>query len=364
MLLCQIKHLKASAVKEIILLIDDNAELRENTSELLQLAGYDVYVAENGKRGLEQLRQIRPNLILCDIMMPELDGYGVLRALNNIPELSGIPFVFLTAKIEKADFRNAMDLGADDYLMKPFSGDDLLKVVHARLKKSQKLTTAGPSDKTYLHCSDVECEYAVEAFKDQRAMKKIKNRDSVFQEGDTATHLYFVKTGKIKLHKTNEWGKEYITEIINEGEFFGYQALLNEHPRNHSATALMDSEIGIIPKQDFMQSIYSDKNLALHFICHLSEITTQAEEKSLHLAYDSARKRVAEALLYIYHQYNKKDDPDFEFDVTRENLSAIAGISPESVSRNLSDFRDEKLIVSEHGKLRITDFRKLAGLHG
>ena len=349
-------------MKNTILLIEDNKELRENTGELLELAGYEVFCAENGKQGLEQLQQIRPDLILCDIMMPELDGYGVLRALDNFPDLAGTPFVFLTAKSEKSDFRNAMDLGADDYLMKPFNGNDLLKVVQARLKKKQKLNLVYSSQEADQFASDRNSANAIEAIKADRATRKLKNRDVVYSEGDTGTHLYFVKAGKIKLHKTNEWGKEFISQIANEGDFFGYQALLNDHPQKHGATALMDSEIGVIPKQDFLELIYADKNLAMSFIYQLSEITTEAEEKSLQLAYDSARKRVAEALLFIYRQYNKNDDPEFEFDVTRENLSAIAGISPESVSRNLTDFRDEKLITTEHGKIRITDFQKLSGL--
>ena len=121
-----------------ILVIEDSGEIRENTAELLELAGYDVFTAVNGKDGLEQARKIQPDLILCDIMMPELDGYGVLRALENIPDLSGTPFVFFTAKSEKNDFRAGMDLGADDYLTKPFTGDDLLRVVGARLKKKNR----------------------------------------------------------------------------------------------------------------------------------------------------------------------------------------------------------------------------------
>ena len=119
-----------------ILIIDDSSDMRENANELLELAGYKTYTATNGKEGLDLARKHKPDLILCDIMMPELDGYGVLRALENIPEMVSTPFVFLTAKAERTDFRKGMDLGADDYITKPFSGDDLLRVVSARLKKS------------------------------------------------------------------------------------------------------------------------------------------------------------------------------------------------------------------------------------
>ncbi|HMV89994.1 MAG TPA: response regulator, partial [Cyclobacteriaceae bacterium] len=109
-----------------ILLIEDNPEIRENTGEILSLAGYEVSTAENGKTGVDLAQKIKPDLIICDIMMPELDGYGVLHILSKNDETSAIPFIFLTAKTEKTDVRKGMTLGADDYLTKPFDDTDLL----------------------------------------------------------------------------------------------------------------------------------------------------------------------------------------------------------------------------------------------
>ena len=122
-----------------ILIIEDNEEVRENTSEILELSNYKVFTAENGKIGVEIAKKEKPDLIVCDIMMPVLDGYGVLHLLSKNEETSGIPFIFLTAKSEKTDFRKAMDLGADDYLTKPFDGTELLNSVKARLEKSAHL---------------------------------------------------------------------------------------------------------------------------------------------------------------------------------------------------------------------------------
>src|ERR1041384_6762740 len=124
-------------MKKKILVIEDNPEVRENTSEILDLAGYNVVVAPNGKVGVELAQKENPDLIICDIMMPELDGYGVLHILNKKSETAGIPFIFLTAKTEKADIRKGMNLGADDYLTKPFDDTDLLNAVEARLRKFQ-----------------------------------------------------------------------------------------------------------------------------------------------------------------------------------------------------------------------------------
>jgi DNA-binding response OmpR family regulator len=125
-----------------VLIIDDNKEIRENVTELLELSNYKVYGAPDGKTGLEMALKINPDIILCDIMMPQLDGYGVLRGLSNNPKTTHVPFIYITAKTEKPDLRKGMDLGADDYLIKPFSGDDLLSMISARLKKSQVIKEA------------------------------------------------------------------------------------------------------------------------------------------------------------------------------------------------------------------------------
>ncbi|RZK61604.1 MAG: response regulator, partial [Hymenobacter sp.] len=122
-----------------IVLIEDNDLIRANTAELLGLAGYLVQPAANGQLGVQLALARRPDLVLCDIMMPELDGYGVLQVFNQNPQLAGIPFIFLTAKAERADIRRGMDLGADDYLPKPFNKAELLSAVANRLARFRRL---------------------------------------------------------------------------------------------------------------------------------------------------------------------------------------------------------------------------------
>src|SRR4249919_2771837 len=119
-----------------ILVIDDNKDIRENTAEILDLAGYKTFTAENGKRGVEIAIKEKPSLIVCDIMMPELDGYGVLHLIRKNRETEHTPFIFLTAKTERNDFRKGMEMGADDYITKPFEGIELLNAVEIRLKKA------------------------------------------------------------------------------------------------------------------------------------------------------------------------------------------------------------------------------------
>lgn len=350
-------------MSDLVLVIDDTDEIRENTAELLGLAGYRVVTANNGLEGLETARKMKPDLILCDIMMPGLDGYGVLRALENLPDLNGTPFVFLTAKSERSDFRAAMDLGADDYLMKPFTGDELLRVVAARLKKSRKLREVVVNGNNPENGKEIKSFSDIATFSQDRSVKKIRNKDMIYMEGDTATNLYYVASGRVKIYKTNEWGKEYITEIVNAGGVFGHLALLGNHVHRQSAMAIEPSEVIQVPAKDFFDLLQANHSVSLHFIRLLSENMQESEEKLLQLAYNSARKRVAEALLFVYRQYCPgEEDDQCAFPVNRENLSAIAGISPESVSRNLTDFREEKLIATDNGSIRITDFRKLSKL--
>ena len=118
-----------------VLVIEDNQDVRENIADILELENYKVITAENGKIGVEKAFQNVPDIIICDIMMPELDGYDVFKHLSVNPKMASVPFVFLTAKAEKEDMRKGMNLGADDYIIKPFDEHELLDAIESRLKK-------------------------------------------------------------------------------------------------------------------------------------------------------------------------------------------------------------------------------------
>ena len=118
-----------------ILIIEDEPDMRANLADVLEMENYKPFTAANGKEGVEAARRELPDLILCDVMMPELDGHGVLMALRDDPQTARIPFVFLTAKGERSDVRAGMDLGADDYLVKPVPLAELLSAIAARLER-------------------------------------------------------------------------------------------------------------------------------------------------------------------------------------------------------------------------------------
>ena len=120
-------------MKKKLLIIEDQAPMRRNIALMLQMEGYDVVSAENGRLGLEAARREKPDLILCDVMMPEMDGYAVVQALRGEPAFASTPFIFLTAKSDRTDVRIGMNFGADDYLTKPVVRDDLLAAIEVRL---------------------------------------------------------------------------------------------------------------------------------------------------------------------------------------------------------------------------------------
>ncbi|MGQ0739090.1 MAG: response regulator transcription factor, partial [Bacteroidota bacterium] len=168
-----------------VLVIDDNPDIRDNTAEILQLAGYRTFTAENGKKGVEVALQEKPDVIVCDIMMPELDGYGVLHLLKKNSDTEHIPFVFLTAKTERSDFRKGMEMGADDYITKPFEDIELLNAIEVRLKKMAVLDNKySPSQQGINQfIQDVKNAGLISQLADQYDVETYSKKQTLYQEG-------------------------------------------------------------------------------------------------------------------------------------------------------------------------------------
>ncbi|RYD68211.1 MAG: response regulator transcription factor [Verrucomicrobiaceae bacterium] len=122
-----------------ILVIEDQAPMRRNIALMLEMEGYEVLTAENGRVGVDTARQKLPHLVICDVMMPELDGHGVVQTLRGEDATATLPFIFLTARSDKSDVRIGMNFGADDYLVKPVIREDLLAAVEARLSRAEAI---------------------------------------------------------------------------------------------------------------------------------------------------------------------------------------------------------------------------------
>jgi CRP-like cAMP-binding protein len=353
-----------------ILIIEDNTEMRENIAEILEMAQYRVTTAENGKVGVRKAQSKRPDLIISDIMMPELDGYGVLHILSKDSETAGIPFIFLTAKSEKTDYRKGMSMGADDYLTKPFDDTELLNAVETRLRKSEAVRSGGGANTVEVVAHLFNKAKSLEELNklsDIQEPRHFKKREIIYKENSFPGGIFLVQSGNIKIFKTNEDGKEFIIDVKAAGEFFGYTALLEERPYADSAAALEDAEVCFIPKQDFFHLIYRNRDVAHQFIKLLSNDLKEKEERLLRLAYHSVRKRVAEALVMLMERYGNRTNgaqEQISFSIAREDLAGIIGTAPETVIRTLSDFKEEKLISITSGKITILDAKKLRHLHG
>lgn len=346
-------------MKTRLLLIEDDEIIRENTSEILELADYEVHSASNGTIGVQLAKETQPDLIICDIMMPEMDGYQVLQELGSNPSTSTIPFIFLTAKTEKKEIRKGMALGADDYITKPFDEEELLAAIDGRLKRNQALKesiTRGVNGLS--NFADTAKGLAgLEDLNLSKQIKTFKKKESIYFEGEYPNVLYFLKSGKVKTFRLHEDAKEYITGILTEGDYFGYLPILERRPYDECAVALKDTEVFKISKKDFLDLIQKNRDVAANFIKLISNDLIEREQKLLSLAYDSVRKRTANALIELESKI-QEDQPKY-IDVLRSDLASMVGTASESVIRTLSDFKEEGLIEMRGKEILIKNQRGL-----
>lgn len=344
-----------------IVVIEDSIEVCESIASILKLGRYSVLTANNGRQGIELVQQHHPDLILCDIMMPELDGYGVLHILSKDPVTANIPFIFLTAKAEQKDFRQGMNFGADDYITKPFDGLELLKVIEMRLKKSDLMKATFHNnvedvDDFFNKAKQLPDFQKLSANRRSRIYRK---KEFVFIEGQQPNYLYLIAKGQVKTYKSNNEGKELITGLHGEGKFVGFVPLLENKSNNESAIVVKEAEIYLIPQQDFLTMIYTNKEIAKKFISMLSSTLYEAENNMFDLAYQSVRQRVASVLIKQIENEGNTAVQIPIVSVPRKDLSKMVGTSTESLNRTLADFKDEGLIEIQDKGLKIIQRSKL-----
>lgn len=346
-----------------ILIIEDDTIMRENTAEILELAQYEVKTAPNGKAGTILAREMKPDLIICDIMMPELDGYGVLHVLSKDPKMSSIPFIFLTAKAEKSEMRKGMDMGADDYLTKPFEEMELLNAIETRLRKNEILKKEFSRDIQGI-TNFLEEASGLEELKSlskSRPVSKYKKKEVIFHAGDQPHYVYFLAGGSIKTYKTNDEGKDFITHVFGAGDFFGHAPLFENKSYADTAVVLEESEIIKIPKEDFLALLNRNRDVSAKFICLLSNQVEEHERQLVRMAYDTVRKRTAEALLQL-HRIAQTAEKASSLRVSRDDLASIVGTATETVIRCLSEFKEDEMIEVHGREIVILDPSGLANV--
>ncbi|MCB4798710.1 response regulator [Neotamlana laminarinivorans] len=341
-----------------VLLIEDDAVLRENTEELLELSNFNVVTAPNGKLGVEQAKKELPDIVVCDIMMPELDGYGVLQNLASAEATKYIPFIFLSAKTERKDVRKGMDLGADDYITKPFEEEELISAINSRIAKAAILNEerlakeSGEKEDELRSLNDLK-----NFFEDNGEEVAYKKGDLIFEEGQHSNKVYLISKGLVKCHKLDEQGKYLTTALYKEDDLFGYNSLNQITPYQETATAMQDSQLVALSKQVLEDVLDSNHKVTLELIQLLTDNITDVKDQLLQMAYSSVKRRTAITLIKFAEKINRK--PNDAIRVSRNDLASVAGVAQESLIRTLSSFKDLGLIEIEGRNIKILDINKL-----
>lgn len=334
-----------------ILIIEDSDDIREGTAEILELAGYKPLTAKNGKIGVDLAIKEKPDVILCDIMMPELDGYGVLYLLQKNKATVNIPFIFITAKAERSDWRKGMEMGADDYITKPFDDIELFSAIESRIKKRQ-ISSAFKTD-------GLEKQLLLEELTKKGRARTLTPKQVIYVEGDDPEHLFFVKSGQIKTYKRTDDDRELLTGFYVANDFFGFESICKPSSYKENASTLGNAELLMIAKADFNVFLNQYAEVSSVFMAFLTTSLHEKEDRMLKLAFSSVRKRVAEGLVYAAEKLNTPSGDSCVLKISRDDLAALVGTASETISRVLADFKEEKLIEKQGNAIQILSVQQL-----
>jgi len=337
-----------------ILLIEDDVALRENTAELLELSDYAVDMAPNGRIGITMAKDNPPDIIICDIMMPEVDGYGVLEAMMTEEKTRHIPFVFLSAKTEHKEIRKGMDLGADDYITKPFEEEELLSAIESRLAKAQILARQENQPEPEESANGMRNLHQLKNyFWDEGEELTFKRGEAVYSKGDRSNNLYLILKGVVKTHTMDINGKDLITGLYKADDFLGFTSFDENIPHNETATAVEDAEVVAISKMQVKSVLKNNQEVSLELVNMLTDNLADIKEQLMQMAYSSVRKKTANTILQFVEVMNTK--PDAPIRILRSDLATTAGIATESLIRTLSHFKKKGLIEIEGRDIRVLD---------
>jgi DNA-binding response OmpR family regulator len=347
-----------------ILVIEDNLEVRETITEILALSAYTVVAVDNGKIGVEKALSEHFDLIVCDVRMPQLDGYGVLHLLGKHKETRNIPFIFMTANSEKADLRKGMEMGADDYLTKPFAATELLNAIEVQLRKSADANKAISPGIEGINefINQAGKSGLLQLTSDSREVFDFKRKHLLYVEGQRPTVLYYIISGKVKIYKINLDGKELITNICSEGDFWGYTSILENINYRENAEVLEDARLMMIPSKEFLDLVTSDTRVAQQFMHLVTRNVLDMEDDLLNLAFNSLRKKVAYGIIQQIDNFKGKSKSPNVLNLSRKEMAQSIGVATESFVRTLADFKEEKLIDIQEGKITILNEFKLRNL--
>ncbi|MEP2935938.1 MAG: response regulator [Gilvibacter sp.] len=340
-----------------VLLVEDDALLRENTAELLELAGYNMVTAPNGNVGIQKAKSELPDVIVCDIMMPEVDGYGVLEAISNDPKTQAIPFIFLSAKTERQEVRKGMDLGADDYLTKPFLEDELISAIESRIAKATILADKNKSEDNAGGISLNGIERLMGLFEAKGELEECKSGDTIYSHGDHAHYVHLIKSGVVKCTTMDQNGKELTTGLYHADQFIGLTSFTAAVSHTETATCIEACEILKLSKSQVKEVLLKDRGVTLQLVDVMADHLIEIKEQLLQMAYGSVRKKTAQTILQFSEIMQTKHSGVLK--ISRNDLATVAGIATESLIRTLSQFKKEGWIKIEGRNISILNLAAL-----
>lgn len=323
-----------------ILLIEDQQSVRENIAELLELAGHRVLQAENGIEGIRMAKMHLPDLVLCDIMMPELDGYGVAEVLGRQPETSRIPLIFLTARADAADFRKGLSKGAVDYISKPFQSHELLETIEMRLKREHPQRRAEAGRAAWNNwVIGLQSDHPATLQGAQLQVLKLDKGSNLYAEGDSSRFVWFIKSGYIKQERLDSKGKKLCLRMLGPGDFTGWTGDFEHGMHEEDATCITAAEVIRIAQSDVHEAFLERPELALELHRRTHETSKEFESAALSLAYGTARENTARALL----RFALPSPDGLIIRLSREDLANSVGMASESIIRTLAGFKQDGL---------------------
>ncbi|WP_116125435.1 response regulator [Lewinella sp. IMCC34183] len=342
-----------------ILIIEDNAEVRENLAEILTLSGFRTTTAADGIAGVKLAQQESFDLILCDVMMPELDGYGVLDLLAERETTAGIPFIFITARSEKEDVRRGMNLGADDYITKPFYKDELLQVIRTRLRKAaRRKPAAGPAPTVHLSDPERGLAHLRTVFERDGQSREYGAGATIVGADDYPHFVYRVESGQVHLSRTHPYGRDYIVAVLDTGEYFGIPAVLERSVSPYTARpATGGATCRLLPADRLRELIASDRTVTEGLMHLMARRVARQNDRLVLQAYDSVRRRTALVLCDLQER-----QPGQPLELAREELAQMVGTTKESAIRALADFRRDGLLETEGRRIVLLDPEGLRNL--
>ena len=327
----------------------------------LEQAQYSVATASNIKGFFKKSRLQPPHLVLWDLAEPAISSKDIIGILDSNSFLKQVPFIFLSRKDLCDQLMGTTSAMFATSTNGPLTSTAFINIIKETLTQFDISKVNDPAMATSYQEKEGECftHISVADFAKHRNIEHYKKKQVIYTEGNHPVKLFYIEKGKVKIIKTNDDGKELTVGLYSEGDFVGYTALMEGTNYKDTAQAIEESEVAVIPKEEFEELIQTNGQAAQVFIRLLAQNFSEKEEQLIGLAYNSLRKRVADALITIQHKFCKASQAPFSMHVSREDLANIAGTATESLIRTLSDFKNEKLIKIKDGNIIIPDPGKL-----